>query len=92
MTIKTLLAKLAEGEIVALTPATWDKLASLFEVRQRKATGLAGELLIVKNGKQLAAVEEADAKTRAVRPLASLKAADLFVKERMAVYDRMWDG
>jgi hypothetical protein len=86
------LAKLKAGEIVALGIADWSRLSDACEVKQRHATGMAGDLLIVKIEGQLAAIEEVDTKTRAVRPLPNLKTANQFVKKRMEIYDRMWDG
>ena len=92
MKLARLLRDLAAGKVVALSPAAWEKLAAEFEELERHRTGLAGDLVIVRRQDRLAAVEQADPKTRAVRPLASPAAARDFVRERLAAYDRLWDG
>ena len=92
MTARQLQARLAAGEIAELTRAAWERLAAGFEVRERHDTRLAGELLVVRGPAGLAAVERPEPGRRVVRPLASAAAVRAFVKERLAAYDRLWDG
>ncbi|MBU0741655.1 hypothetical protein KKG45_10615 [bacterium] len=90
--LRDLQDRLAAGEIVALTARAWGRLAPAFTLVETHDTGLAGVLALVELDGRLAAVEQPDRKTRAVRPLASRKAAREFVKTRLAAYDRLWDG
>lgn len=84
--------RLEAGEIVALSAAAWARLAKGFDELENHATGLAGDLLLVARDGRLAAVEESARGRRAVRPLESRAAARDFVRERLAAYDRLWDG
>jgi len=84
--------KLAAGEIVSLTKASWEKQAGGFTVVREVETGLAGALLIVEQDGLTAAVERPKEGRRVVRPLAGPGDAERFVAERMAAYDRLWDG
>ncbi len=92
MKLSELTRRLDSGEIVALTARAWAKLSAGFSEVERHNTGLAADLLIVTREGRLAAVEQPERNRRAVRPLASRKAARDFVRERMAAYDRLWDG
>jgi len=84
--------RLEAGEIVAVSAGAWARLAPGFDELERHATGLAGDLLVVSRDGRLAAVEEPGKGRRAVRPLKSRTAARDFVRERLAAYDRLWDG
>jgi hypothetical protein len=90
--LEALLQRLDAGETVALSARSWASLAASFSVVERQATGLAGDLLIVARDGRLAAVEAPDEASRAVRPLKSRGAARDFLRERLAAYDRLWDG
>ena len=92
MKLSELTKRLDAGEIVSLSTKAWAKLVADFTEVERHATGLAGDLLIVSRDGRLAAVEESDAAKRVVRPLKSRAAARDFVRERLAAYDRLWDG
>ena len=87
-----LTARLMDERIVPLTHAEWEAVAATFEEVERHDTGVAGELLIVRGASGLAAVEEPKSAQRVVRTLPDEGAARAFVRERMAQYERMWDG
>ncbi len=92
MTHKQFTATLAAGEVVAVHRRDWPRLGRDFEEREAHATGVAGVLRLGRLDGRLVAVEEADAERLAVRPLSSLRDARDFVAERLAAYDRLWDG
>jgi hypothetical protein len=92
MTHKQLLATLASGKVAAVPRQNRPALARNFVESESHSTGIAGLLRIGRIGDKLVAVEEADAGLIAVRPLASAKAAASFVQQRLAAYDRLWDG
>jgi hypothetical protein len=83
---------LEAGEIVRLDRDDWDSCRDRFRVMERHDTGLRGELLIVAGAAGLAVVEEPSTVERVVRPLPSLQAARELLADRLATYDRMWDG
>ena len=87
-----LLERLAAGEIVDLPHAQWEDLAASFEVIEQHDTRMRGMLLVVESSAGLAVVEEPSPALRVVRPLPTLHDVHCFVAERLAAYDRMWDG
>lgn len=92
MDANELMGRLVEGEIVSLTPDQWRCVAPSFEVAERHDTGLRGEILLVTSGAGAAIVEEPSNAERVVRPLPTTAAARELIADRLATYDRMWDG
>ena len=84
--------RLEAERIVRLSREEWEAVAPAFAVLERHATGVAGDLLIVRGPSSLAAVEEPSSGERVIRRLPDEAAARLFVQERLAQYERMWDG
>ncbi len=92
-----LAARLAAGEIVPVRAEDWDGLAAGFQVVQAHDTGLAGELLLARHprrgrSRRWVLIEEPDPDERVVRPLADEAAARALIADRLATYERMWDG
>jgi hypothetical protein len=92
MTIEELDARLEAERIVELPAATWLELAPALEEVERHATGLAGDLVIVRSAGGLAAVEQPAPDARVVRRLAGADQARALVARRLDTYDKMWDG
>jgi len=92
MTAKELEDRLAEGGTVPLSAEEWEAVADGFPVVERHRTQLAGDLLIVRVGDQLAAVEAPSRGARVARLLGEAGDARAFVAKRMDEYERMWDG
>lgn len=93
-----LAAALAEGRIVPLPEAEWERLSGAFPVAQAVETGIAGPLLVVRRpvpGRRApgwAVVERPRPGERVVRPLPDQRATKALVQERLKAYERMWDG
>ena len=92
MRLGDFLVRLAEGGTVPLSAGEWAELAAEFPVVERHETQLAGELLVVRIGKDLAAVEAPSREARVARLLGGAAEARAFVERRMEEYERMWDG
>lgn len=84
--------RLQEGEVVALSAAAWEKLADDFPLAETHDTMMAGELEVRRLGRRWLVVEQPAPQSRALRALPTRAATRTFVQERMAAYDRMWDG
>jgi len=84
--------RLRLGRAVPLSAGEWGELARHFPVVERHQTQLAGELLIVRLGDQLVAVESPSRDARVARLLGGNDEAREFVNRRMEEYERMWDG
>lgn len=87
-----LLDRLARGEIVQLSREDWQQSAHRFEVVEEHDTMLRGTLRVARGPAGLVAIEEPSPAERVVRPLGSQDAARSFVADRLATYERMWDG
>lgn len=94
-----LLDRLAAGQIVPLAAENWDGLSAEFKIAEEIPTGLSGSILLIRRatpggGKRLgwALVEEPEPGVRVVRPLKSEKEARALIADRLAAYERMWDG
>jgi hypothetical protein len=83
---------LKKGKPVPLSAEEWDELGAQFPVEECHSTQLAGDLLIVRTGEGLAAVESPSRGARVARLLGSPREAAAFVARRMEEYERMWDG
>ena len=92
MTIEELRDRLDAEGIVPIPVAVWSELASEFEEVERHPTFVAGDLLIVRGGARLAAVEEPSVDERVIRRLADAEEVRRFVQQRLDQYERMWDG
>jgi hypothetical protein len=87
-----LTARLRAERVVPVTADVWSTLATEFEEIERHATGMAGDLIVIRTAGGLAAVEQPSATQRVVRRLTSSDEARQFVRLRMEQYERMWDG
>ena len=75
-----------------LSVSEWEGVADRFEVLEIHDTKLAGRLQLVRDGRGFAAVERPGPGRRVVRRFGGESEARVFVEERLATYDRMWDG
>jgi hypothetical protein len=92
MTAEEFAAKVSAGGTVPLPASDWERLAPAFPEVERHNTQLAGDLVIIRVGKDLAAVEEPSKGARVARLLGGAEEAEAFVRQRLEEYERMWDG
>ncbi len=84
--------RLGDERVVPMPAPQWSALAGEFEEMERHATGVAGDLVIIRVGAGLAVVEESNPDERVVRRLADEDEVRRFVSQRLEEYERMWDG
>jgi hypothetical protein len=89
--------RLEAGEIVPVREEDWVRLGRSFHVVARHDTGLSGELVLARQprrgrARQWVVVEEPQPDERVVRPVASEAAGRALIADRLATYERMWDG
>lgn len=92
MTPRELERRLQTQRVVTLSKDEWTAVASAFPVQHRHTTGLRGDLLIVRTNVGPAAVEEPKPHERVVRLFDGENDIGPFVTDRLAAYERMWDG
>lgn len=78
--------------VARITADEWTSVAAAYAEVERHATGLAGDLILVRTPDGLAAVETPHEGVRVVRLLGDASAASAFVRHRLEQYERMWEG
>ncbi len=84
--------RLETERIVPISAGDWTEVAPRFAEIERHDTYLVGDLLIVRLGDFLAAVEQPSRDERVLRRLADAEEMRRFVRQRLEEYERMWDG
>jgi hypothetical protein len=98
LTLEDLVGKLAKGAIVPLGADEWVGAAEHFPLVDDIDTFMNGRILLVRRpapkGKKpgWAIVEDPEANQKVIRPLKNEKEARALIAERLAAYERMWDG
>jgi hypothetical protein len=92
MPAESILTPLEGGEIVVTTPSEWEAVSRDFEVLEEHDTYFAGTLRILRGPSGLVALEEPRRTERVLRPLRDPDHVRAFVADRLAAYERMWDG
>jgi hypothetical protein len=92
MEVEDLCARLTRGEIVAISTPDWQALAGRFAPLEEHDTLVSGAISVQRGPCGVVVVEEPKPAERVLRPLADVERARLFVAERLATYDRMWNG
>jgi hypothetical protein len=98
LTFEGLVKKLATGTIVPLGENEWVGVAEHFPLVDDIDTFMSGRILLVRRpvptGKKLgwAIVEDPAPNRKVIRPLKNEKEARALIAERLAAYERMWDG
>ncbi len=98
LTLKGLVEKLATGAIVPLNADEWAGVAEHFPLVDDIDTFMSGRILLVRRpvptGKKLgwAIIEDPEPNQKVIRPLKNEKEARALIAERLASYERMWDG
>ena len=93
---KALVARLAAGEIVPVDEVKWDAMKDGVTVVDDIDTAMSGRILLVRwpgekqNG--WAIVEDPAPRLKVVRPLNDEAEARALIADRLAAYERMWDG
>ncbi len=92
------LMQLSAGIIVPLTEKQWLKLEDRFTAVESIETGMKGQIQLVRRplskGHKLgwAFVEQPQDGQRVIRPFKNEREARALIKDRLAAYERMWDG
>ena len=91
MSIRSL-EPLPAGVPLALGPAELAELLAAAETLREEDTSVQGTIRLLRLGDLILAQEQDARGVAVVRRLADLAAGERFLAERLATYDRMWDG
>ena len=92
MTPAELERRLATERVVELDAGEVDDLLANGQVVREADTGIAGAIRILEVDGMVVVQEHTRDRRPVARRLADAAAADRFVDDRLAAYDRMWDG
>jgi predicted aminopeptidase len=93
MTVAELVVSLERGPVVAMSVADWQALAPSFEALEDADTFVSGRISIARGpAGVVVVVEEPRRDERVLRRMVDLEAARALVAERLATYERMWNG
>ena len=98
LTVEGLVDKLAEGAIVPMGADEWVEVAENFPLVEDIDTFMSGRILLVRrpvpqgNKPGWAIVEDPAPSQKVIRPLNNEKEARALIADRLAAYERMWDG
>jgi hypothetical protein len=98
LTVQNLIEQLEAGTIVPVAQDQWSMVASHFPLVEGIDTHMSGRILLVRRpvalGKKLgwALVEDPAPGRKVIRPLKNEKEARALIADRLAAYERMWDG
>jgi len=92
------LMQLSAGIIVPMSEKQWLKIEDSFSQVETIETGMNGQIQLLrrpmKKGKRpgWAFVEQPKDGERVIRPFKNEKEARALIRDRLAAYERMWDG
>jgi len=98
LNVDDVLLQLATGVIVPLTEKQWMLMAGRFTSVETIETGMSGQIQLLRrptSGSKKsgwAFVEQPKDGQRVIRPFKNEKEARALIKDRLAAYERMWDG
>jgi hypothetical protein len=84
--------RLRSKGVIPFAPSEWPRVAAAWREIERHATHFAGDLVILQSGDEFAALEQPSPERWLIHHLPDRESAREFVSERLAQYDRMWDG
>ena len=90
--VQELVERLGKDPIVVLEQAECDRLLESAQVLRADDTTLAGAIRILALGELIIVQERSPLGERYVRAMPSREEADRFVDQRLAIYEKMWDG
>ncbi len=92
MKFDDLLETLDRGDVAPVRWRDWERFRDRFRQSSSHDTGSHGKIRVGRMAGRVVAVERADDRLRAVRAFDDRSEAKAFVEDRLAQYDRFWDG
>jgi hypothetical protein len=92
MSIEKILLDLSHNPVMILKEDELKSFLSQVEVIREENTYLCDYIRIAKYSNEILVQEKSDKNEIVIRKMNSLEEAENFVQERLAYYDRKWDG
>jgi len=92
MDILSILRKTRKNKYIILTESDLKTLLAGCKILQEIETNISDKIRLLKFKDELIIQEKSNKGEFLVRLMKTKKEADEFIKERLEIYDRMWDG
>ena len=92
MDILSILIKTRKNKYIILTESDLKTLLAGCKILQEIETNISDKIRLLKFKDELIIQEKSNKGEFLVRLMKTKKEADEFIKERLEIYDRMWDG
>ena len=92
MNIESLIKKAKKNKYVIISQNQLNNLLSYSKLIQEKESQISGKIRLLKFNGELLIQEKTDKDEFIVRLMKTKEEADYFIKERLEIYDKMWDG
>jgi hypothetical protein len=92
MKVESIIEKARKSRYVKLSESELENLLSASQILQDKETNISDTIRLLKFNGELLIQEKTDKDEFIVRLMKTKEEADYFIKERLEIYDKMWDG
>jgi hypothetical protein len=92
MNIESLIKKAKKNKYVIISQNQLNNLLSYSKLIQEKESQISGKIRLLKFNGELLIQEKTDKDELLIRLMKTKEEADYFIKERLEIYDKMWDG
>jgi hypothetical protein len=92
MNIRSIIEKAKKNKYAILLESELNALLSASKVIQEEETLISDKIRLLKFKDDLLIQEKTDKNEFLIRLIKTNKEADDFIKERLEIYDKMWDG
>jgi hypothetical protein len=92
MNIDLLIKKAKKGKYVILSDTEIKDLLCNVQILREKETHISDKIRLLKFKDKLLIQEKTDKDEFLLRPMNTKTEAEEFIKQRIEIYDRMWDG
>ena len=92
MNIESLIKKAKKNKYVIISQNQLNNLLSYSKLIQEKESQISGKIRLLKFNGELLIQEKTGKDELLIRLMKTKEEADYFIKERLEIYDKMWDG
>jgi hypothetical protein len=92
MKLNSLMQEAKKSKYVILSESESEALLSASEVLREEETLISDKIRLLKFKNDLLIQEKSDKDEFLIRLMKTKKEADNFIKDRLKIYDKMWDG
>ena len=92
MNLEILISDARKNKFTIIKAEDLEELLSHSKILIEKETHLSDKIRLLKINETLIIQEKSDKGEIIIREISTINAAEDFIKERLEIYDRMWDG